>query len=73
MEKGVPDCLPFLVSCRYASSSAFSGIDLLNEANFWGVSNLTLLMEYYSRGYDIVRNHSKCAYVGIMARVDTVE
>eukprot|EP00271_Cylindrocystis_brebissonii_P018330 TRINITY_DN512_c0_g1_i1.p1 TRINITY_DN512_c0_g1~~TRINITY_DN512_c0_g1_i1.p1 ORF type:complete len:1246 (+),score=218.65 TRINITY_DN512_c0_g1_i1:278-4015(+) len=54
---------------RYASSTAFFGIGLLNEPVSIAV-NLDVLKQFYIDGYNVVRNHSHCAYVGMQPRVD---
>ncbi|KAI3961349.1 hypothetical protein MKX01_007063 [Papaver californicum] len=61
------DVIDFLTS-RYGNHPALLGIELLNEPSASGVS-LDILVSYYSKGYQIVRNHSSIAYVIMCQRV----
>ncbi|KAI3923540.1 hypothetical protein MKW92_024241 [Papaver armeniacum] len=61
------DVIDFLAS-RYGSHPALLGIELLNEPSASGVS-LDILVSYYSKGYQIVRNHSSTAYVIMCQRI----
>eukprot|EP00271_Cylindrocystis_brebissonii_P007277 TRINITY_DN2060_c0_g1_i1.p1 TRINITY_DN2060_c0_g1~~TRINITY_DN2060_c0_g1_i1.p1 ORF type:complete len:1105 (-),score=190.63 TRINITY_DN2060_c0_g1_i1:172-3486(-) len=55
---------------RYSQSSAFLGIDLLNEPTWGAVPDLAVLQSFYSEGYARVRQYSSCAFVAIQAHVD---
>ncbi|RZC64382.1 hypothetical protein C5167_008073 [Papaver somniferum] len=55
------DAIEFIAS-KYGSSPALLGIQLLNEPKAPEVP-LNTLLDYYSKGYNIVRNYSATAYV----------
>ncbi|KAK9165779.1 hypothetical protein Scep_000970 [Stephania cephalantha] len=61
------DAIDFLAS-RYAKNPALLGIELLNEPSAADVP-LDLLISFYSKGYQIVRNYSSSAYVIICQRI----
>ncbi|XP_026391108.1 glucan 1,3-beta-glucosidase-like isoform X2 [Papaver somniferum] len=65
------DVIEFLAS-RYGNHPALLGIELLNEPSASGIS-LDILVSYYSKGYQIVRNHSSTAYVIICQRIGNAD
>ncbi|XP_072952667.1 probable glucan 1,3-beta-glucosidase A [Typha angustifolia] len=65
------DVIEFL-SARYAKNSALLGIELLNEPSASAVP-LDVLVSYYMRGYQIVRNYSSTAYVIICQRIGNAD
>ncbi|XP_010272968.1 PREDICTED: probable glucan 1,3-beta-glucosidase A [Nelumbo nucifera] len=65
------DVIDFLAS-RYAKHPAFLGIELLNEPSASTVP-LDVLVSYYSKGYQIVRNYSSTAYVIICQRIGNAD
>ncbi|KAL5731858.1 hypothetical protein ACHQM5_004546 [Ranunculus cassubicifolius] len=60
------DVIDFLAS-RYAKNPTLLGISLLNNPSASSVP-LDILVSYYSKGYEIVRNYSSTAYVIIPQR-----
>ncbi|KAL5705440.1 hypothetical protein ACHQM5_023742 [Ranunculus cassubicifolius] len=65
------ETIDFLAS-RYAKHPALLGIELLNEPSESGVP-LNILVSYYTKGYQIVRNYSSTAYVIICQRIGSVD
>ncbi|XP_038977000.1 probable glucan 1,3-beta-glucosidase A isoform X3 [Phoenix dactylifera] len=65
------DVIDFL-SARYANHPALLGIELLNEPSAASVP-LDVLVSYYMRGYQIVRNYSSEAYVIICQRIGNAD
>ncbi|KAI3879215.1 hypothetical protein MKW98_028782 [Papaver atlanticum] len=65
------DVIEFLAS-RYGNHPALLGIELLNEPSASGIS-LDILVSYYSKGYQIVRNHSSTAYVIMCQRIGNAD
>ncbi|KAF6166822.1 hypothetical protein GIB67_005698 [Kingdonia uniflora] len=63
--------IDFLAS-RYANHPSLLGIELLNEPSVSEVP-LDLLVSYYSKGYQIVRNYSATAYVIICQRIGNAD
>ncbi|KAK4434178.1 putative glucan 1,3-beta-glucosidase A [Sesamum alatum] len=61
------DVIKFL-SSRYANSSSFLAMELMNEPLSPGVS-LDILTKYYKAGYDAVRKYSETAYVVLSNRL----
>lgn len=59
------------LAARYANSSAFLGIGLLNEPVYEAdaTTPLSVLQSYYSRAYDAVRASSTCAFLSMMWRI----
>lgn len=62
----------FHIICRYANHSALLGIELLNEPSA-ALVPLDILVSYYTRGYQIVRNYSTSVYVIICQRVGNAD
>ncbi|XP_074592153.1 putative glucan 1,3-beta-glucosidase A [Curcuma longa] len=65
------DVIDFLAA-RYANHSALLGIELLNEPSA-ALVPLDILVSYYTRGYQIVRNYSTSVYVIICQRVGNAD
>ncbi|PIA52001.1 hypothetical protein AQUCO_01000110v1 [Aquilegia coerulea] len=63
--------IEFLAS-RYANHPALLGIELLNEPSVSEVP-LDVLISYYSKGYEIVRNYSSTAYVIVCQRIGNTD
>lgn len=55
------------MAARYSGKHNFLGISLLSE-NIVNHIPMDILKEYYEKGYDVVRKHSPCAFVGISPR-----
>jgi len=60
------------VLCRYGGHPSLLGIELLNEPSAATVP-LDVLVSYYMRGYQIVRNHSSTAYVILCQRIGNAD
>ena len=58
--------------CRYGGHPSLLGIELLNEPSAATVP-LDILVSYYTRGYQIVRNHSTTAYVILCQRIGNAD
>ena len=58
--------------CRYGGHPSLLGIELLNEPSAATVP-LDVLVSYYTRGYQIVRNHSTTAYVILCQRIGNAD
>lgn len=58
--------------CRYVNHPSLLGIELLNEPSAAAVP-LDVLVSYYMRGYQIVRNYSSKAYVIICQRIGNAD
>lgn len=65
------DIINFL-SARYANNTALLGIELLNEPSAASVP-LDMLISYYKKGYQIVRNYSSTAYVIMCQRIGNAD
>ncbi|KAL5731850.1 hypothetical protein ACHQM5_004540 [Ranunculus cassubicifolius] len=65
------DVIDFLAS-RYAKNPALLGISFLNNPNA-SLIPLDVLVSYYSKGYQIVRNYSSTAYVIITQRIGNTD
>ncbi|KAJ4802250.1 hypothetical protein LUZ62_014816 [Rhynchospora pubera] len=65
------DVIDFL-SARYANNTALLGIELLNEPSAASVP-LDMLISYYKKGYQIVRNYSSTAYVIMCQRIGNAD
>ncbi|XP_062233308.1 uncharacterized protein LOC133930637 isoform X3 [Phragmites australis] len=60
------------MSTRYGGHPSLLGIELLNEPSAATVP-LDVLVSYYMRGYQIVRNHSSTAYVIFCQRIGNAD
>ncbi|WOK96235.1 putative glucan 1,3-beta-glucosidase A isoform X1 [Canna indica] len=60
------------LAARYANHSTLLGIELLNEPSAAAVP-LDVLVSYYARGYEIVRNYSSTAYVIMCQRIGNAD
>lgn len=58
--------------CRYGGHPSLLGIELLNEPSAATVP-LDVLVSYYMKGYQIVRNHSSTAYVILCQRIGNAD
>ncbi|CAL5037542.1 unnamed protein product [Urochloa decumbens] len=65
------EVIDFLVA-RYGGHPSLLGIELLNEPSAATVP-LDVLVSYYMRGYQIVRNHSSTAYVVLCQRIGNAD
>lgn len=65
------DVIDFL-SARYGNHPSLLGIELLNEPSAASVP-LDVLIFYYMRGYQVVRNYSSTAYVIICQRIGNAD
>nr|CAD1825139.1 unnamed protein product [Ananas comosus var. bracteatus] len=65
------DVIDFL-SSRYANYPSLLGIELLNEPSAAAVP-LDVLVSYYARGYQIVRNYSPTVYVIFCQRIGNAD
>ncbi|ERM95364.1 hypothetical protein AMTR_s00008p00195760 [Amborella trichopoda] len=63
--------IEFLAS-RYAKHPSLLGIELINEPSASEVP-IDVLISYYSKGYEIVRNYSSTAYVILCQRIGNVD
>ncbi|KAL0431877.1 UNVERIFIED_CONTAM: Glucan 1,3-beta-glucosidase [Sesamum radiatum] len=63
--------IDFLAS-RYAKHPSLLGIELLNEPSA-ALVPLDILVSYYKRGYEIVRNYSSTAYVIFCQRIGNAD
>lgn len=65
------EVIDFLAT-RYGGHPSLLGIELLNEPSAATVT-LDVLVSYYMRGYQIVRNHSSTAYVILCQRIGNAD
>ncbi|KAJ1258621.1 hypothetical protein BS78_10G090000 [Paspalum vaginatum] len=65
------EVIDFLAT-RYGGHPSLLGIELLNEPSAATVP-LDILVSYYMRGYQIVRNHSSTAYVILCQRIGNAD